>query len=62
MDQLLGTLERAMPYPGDEAEGPRGRAGGIKSCALPERWLDSRELGEAAKLSLLEAELNVSGG
>jgi nifR3 family TIM-barrel protein len=62
MDQLLGTLERAMPYPGDEAEGPRGRAGGIKSCALPEHWLDSRELGEAAKLSLLEAELNVSGG
>jgi nifR3 family TIM-barrel protein len=62
MDELLGTLDRTMPYPGDEAEGPRGRAGGMKSCALPERWLDSRELEDSARLSLLEAELSVSGG
>jgi nifR3 family TIM-barrel protein len=62
MDELLGTLDRCMPYPGDEAEGPRGRAGGMKSCALPEHWLESRELGDSARLSLLEAELNVSGG
>jgi nifR3 family TIM-barrel protein len=62
MDELLGTLDRSMPYPGDEAEGPRGRAGGMKSCALPEHWLDSRELGDSARASLLEAELNVSGG
>jgi hypothetical protein len=62
MDQILGTLDRSMPYPGEEAEGPRGRAGSVKSCALPEHWLDSRELGESAKQSLLEAELSVSGG
>lgn len=62
MDELLGTLDRNMPYPGDEAEGPRGRAGGMKSCALPEHWLDSRELGDSARATLLEAELNVSGG
>ena len=62
IDQLLGTLDRSMPYPGEEAEGPRGRAGSVKSCALPEHWLDSRELGESAKTTLLEAELNVSGG
>ena len=62
MDELLGTLDRSMPYPGDEAEGPRGRAGGMKSCALPEHWLDSRELGESSRASLLEAELSVSGG
>jgi len=62
MDQLLGTLDLSMPYPGEEAEGPRGRAGSVKSCALPEHWLDSRELGESAKATLLEAELNVSGG
>ena len=62
MDELLGTLDRSMPYPGDEAEGPRGRAGGMKSCALPEHWLDSRELGDSARASLLEAELSVSGG
>ncbi len=62
MDELLGTLDRGMPYPGDEAEGPRGRARGMKSCALPEHWLDSRELGDSARASLLEAELSVSGG
>ena len=62
MDELLGTLDRGMPYPGDEAEGPRGRAGGMKSCALPEHWLNSRELGESSRASLLEAELSVSGG
>ena len=62
MDELLGTLDRSMPYPGDEAEGPRGRAGGMKSCALPEHWLNSRELGDSARASLLEAELSVSGG
>jgi nifR3 family TIM-barrel protein len=62
MDELLGTLDRSLPYPGDEAEGPRGRAGGMKSCALPEHWLDSRELGDSARASLLEAELSVSGG
>lgn len=62
MDQLLGTLDRSIPYPGDEAEGPRGRAGGMKSCALPENWLESRELGDSARETLLEAELNVSGG
>lgn len=62
MDQLLGTVDRSMPYPGEEAEGPRGRAGSVKSCALPEHWLDSRELGESSRATLLEAELNVSGG
>ncbi len=62
IDELLGTLDRSMPYPGDEAEGPRGRAGGMKRCALPEHWLDSRELGDSARASLLEAELSVSGG
>lgn len=62
MDQILGSLDRNMPYPGDEAEGPRGRAGGSKSCALPEHWLDSRELGQTARENLIEAELNVSGG
>ena len=62
MDQILGTLDSSMPYPGDEAEGPRGRAGGSKSCTLPEHWLDSRELGETGRANLLEAELNVSGG
>lgn len=62
MDEILGTLERAEPYPGELAEGPRGRLGGMKTCSLPEGWLDSPELNDAQKSNLLEAELNVSGG
>lgn len=62
MDQILGELDRDLPYPGEGAEGPRGRLGGVKSCSLPDRWLDSRELLGDDRTMLLEAELNVSGG
>jgi len=62
IDQLLETLDGAMPYPGAEAEGPRGRLGGVKSCALPEHWLESRELSPQHALVLQAAELSVSGG
>lgn len=62
IEDLLATFDRDIGYPGEEAEGPRGRAGGMKSCALPENWLLSRELDEAFSHKLLEAELSVSGG
>lgn len=62
MDEILGTLDRAQPYPGEEAEGPRGRLGGAKVCALPENWLQSRELVGDQRKVLQEAELGVSGG
>jgi len=62
IDQLLGQLNWAVPYPGEEAEGPRGRLGGVKSCSLPENWLDSQELSESHKMQLNQAELSVSGG
>ena len=62
MAHLLGELERDIPYPGDDAEGPRGRLGSVKSCALPENWLQSRELSSSHRLQLQEAELSVSGG
>ena len=62
LDEILGTLDRESPYPGDDAEGPRGRLGGAKSCALPEHWLDSRDLVGTERAALLEAELSVSGG
>lgn len=62
MDEILETLDRSQPYPGDEAEGPRGRLGGMKSCALPEGWLDSRELSAHSRSTLSQAELSVSGG
>lgn len=62
MDDILGTLDRNQPYPGEEAEGPRGRLGGAKICALPENWLQSRELVGDQRKVLEEAELGVSGG
>ncbi len=62
MDEILSELDRELPYPGEGAEGPRGRLGGVKSCSLPDRWLDSRELLGDDRTMLLEAELNVSGG
>ncbi len=62
MDEILGTLDRSQPYPGEEAEGPRGRLGGAKVCALPENWLLSRELVGDQRKVLQEAELGVSGG
>ena len=62
IDELLATLDGDLPYPGAEAEGPRGRLGGVKTCALPENWLDSRELSGDHRLQLQHAELSVSGG
>jgi nifR3 family TIM-barrel protein len=62
IDDLLGTLDWDAPYPGAAAEGQRGRAGTPKRPALPDGWLDSRELGEDASCTLLEAELDTSGG
>jgi nifR3 family TIM-barrel protein len=62
MDDILGTVDWSAPYPGELAEGPRGRLGGAKVCALPENWLESRELVGDQRKVLLEAELSVSGG
>ena len=62
ISELLKSIDRALPYPGGDAEGPRGRLGGAKSCSLPENWLDSRELSENHRSQLQLAELSVSGG
>ncbi|MDN5605719.1 tRNA dihydrouridine synthase DusB [Rothia sp. HC945] len=59
---LLGRLDQSLPYPGADVEGPRGRAGSPKKPHLPEGWLDSRILGDAERLGLADAELDVSGG
>ena len=62
MDDILGTLDRDVAYPGELAEGPRGRLGGAKACSLPENWLDSQVLEGKQRILLQEAELDVSGG
>ncbi|MCU1536710.1 MAG: TIM-barrel protein nifR3 family [Humibacillus sp.] len=62
LDVLLDALDRDAPWPGDAAEGQRGRAGSSRKVALPERWLESRELSEEHERTIAEAELSVSGG
>jgi nifR3 family TIM-barrel protein len=62
IDDLVATLDADQPYPGREAEGPRGRAGSPKNPSLPYGWLDSRDLGESHRAELNEAELSNSGG
>lgn len=62
MDEILATLDRDAPYPGIEAEGPRGRAGNPKRTVLPEGWLDSRLLSTAESCELTETEADTSGG
>jgi len=59
---LLDQLDPAAPYPGADAEGPRGRAGTPKRPALPDGWLNSRELDADHKAMIAAAELDVSGG
>ncbi|WP_243225823.1 tRNA dihydrouridine synthase DusB [Microbacterium sp. CIAB417] len=62
MDDLLGQLDRDAPYPGADAEGQRGRAGHPKRPALPEKWLDSRDVAGDTQEMLRGAEIENSGG
>src|SRR5690606_5362592 len=62
LDDLIATLDLDQPWPGDAAEGQRGRAGSARVVALPEGWLDSRELVGAERDAVAQAELDVSGG
>jgi nifR3 family TIM-barrel protein len=61
-DTLVARLDPAEPYPGEAAEGHRGRGGSARSVALPDGWLDSRELDAGVAEGLRAAELAVSGG
>lgn len=58
----LDALDLDQPYPGEPAEGQRGRQGTPKQPHLPHGWLDSRELDPEHRARLHEAELSVSGG
>ncbi|PSL39611.1 nifR3 family TIM-barrel protein [Labedella gwakjiensis] len=62
LDELLASLPLDAPYPGADAEGPRGRAGTPKRPVLPENWLSSRALATQEASDLTEAELDTSGG
>ncbi|MBN9151646.1 MAG: tRNA dihydrouridine synthase DusB [Micrococcales bacterium] len=62
LDDLLGELDWSQPYPGEDAEGPRGRAGHPKRTVLPEGWLDSRELAQNHRGDLTEGEADTTGG
>tara|TARA_R110002020_G_scaffold176706_2_gene369063 strand:- start:1677 stop:2831 length:1155 start_codon:yes stop_codon:yes gene_type:complete len=62
IDELLAELPLDAPYPGAAAEGQRGRAGTPKRPALPDRWLESRDLDVAESREIAAAELHHSGG
>jgi nifR3 family TIM-barrel protein len=62
LDAVTAGLDDAQPHPGEPAEGPRGRTGAARRVALPEGWLDSRELDDAGAAVVRQAELSVSGG
>ncbi|WP_026536170.1 tRNA dihydrouridine synthase DusB [Arthrobacter sp. H14] len=60
--ELLDELDPNAPYPGADAEGPRGRAGSPKNPALPQGWLEERCLNAEQQGEISAAELDVSGG
>lgn len=62
LDELLATLDGSQPYPGEAAEGQRGRAGSPKIPSLPDRWLESRELDAVQRDAVSAAEIHNSGG
>ncbi|MBX4421772.1 tRNA dihydrouridine synthase DusB, partial [Mycobacterium tuberculosis] len=61
LDALLAELDDA-PYPGEAAEGSRGRTTRPKRPHLPEGWRDSRGFDASGTALLAEAELDISGG
>lgn len=65
MDDIFSTMDAQMPYPGEGAEGQRGRAGSPKRVVLPDGWLRTRESAGVDFSELIEAErqgLGVDGG
>lgn len=62
LDDLIGSMDLDAPWPGEAAEGQRGRAGSPRGVTLPQGWLDSRDLNDAQRALVAEAELDASGG
>ena len=62
MDEIFSTMDGSMPYPGEGAEGQRGRAGSPKRVVLPDGWLKSRTSEGVDYSELVEAERQGLGG
>lgn len=62
LDDLIATMDLDQPWPGEAAEGQRGRAGSQRRVILPDGWLDSQELSPQQRATIAAAELDVSGG
>ncbi|WP_269447049.1 tRNA dihydrouridine synthase DusB [Devriesea agamarum] len=62
LDTKLERLDLGCPYPGPVVEGPRGRAGHPKRPAVPEGWMQTREITPDLAARLHQAELSISGG
>ena len=62
LDDLIGSLDLDQPWPGEAAEGQRGRAGSERHVVLPEGWLDSRTVDDDTRRDVAAAEAWSSGG
>jgi len=62
LDDLIGHIDADQPFNIEVGQSPRGRTSGNRRPTLPDGWLDSRYLDDAAARELLTAELSVSGG
>lgn len=62
MDEIFTTMDPSLPYPGEDAEGPRGRAGTPKRPVLPHGWLENRGSEHIDYGELAEAERDDGGG
>ncbi|MGJ7440674.1 tRNA dihydrouridine synthase DusB [Aquipuribacter sp. MA13-6] len=62
IDEVVAGLPADAPYPGEAAEGHRGRAGSARPVSLPEGWLASRDLDADTAARVAAAEASVSGG
>ncbi|RIK12454.1 MAG: tRNA dihydrouridine synthase DusB [Acidobacteria bacterium] len=62
LDRLIAGLDPDQPWPREGADGQRGRAGSARIVALPDGWLQSRELDDAQRAAVRSAEPDVSDG
>jgi nifR3 family TIM-barrel protein len=62
VEAFLAQLDLDQPWPGEVAEGPRGRTQPGRRVALPDGWLDDPDDLDGFLDDISAAELSVSGG